>query len=59
MLWDMLLLKDGEGSAQPTPVFLPKESHEWRSLAGYSPWVCKESDTAEQLTHFIKGREKE
>ena len=23
---------------QPTPVFLPGESHEQRSLAGYSPW---------------------
>ena len=22
---------------QPTPVFLPEESHEQRSLAGYSP----------------------
>ena len=28
-----------------TPVFLPGKSHAWRSLAGYSPWVCKESDT--------------
>ena len=34
---------------QPTPVFLPKESHEWRSLAGYSPWGCKELDTTERL----------
>ena len=24
------------------PVFLPGESHEQRSLAGYSPWGCKE-----------------
>ena len=23
---------------QPTPVFLPGESHGWRSLEGYSPW---------------------
>ena len=23
---------------QLTPVFLPGESHGWRSLAGYSPW---------------------
>ena len=29
---------------QPTPVFLPGKSHGWRSLAGYSPWGCKESD---------------
>ena len=34
---------------QPTPVFLPRESHGWRSLVGYSPWSRKESDTTEQL----------
>ena len=32
---------------QPTPVFLSDESHGQRSLAGYSPWGCKESDTNE------------
>ena len=26
---------------QPTPVFLPRESHEQRSLTGYSPWGHK------------------
>ena len=26
------------------PVFLPGTSHGCRSLAGYSPWGCKESD---------------
>ena len=36
---------------QPTPVFLPGKSHGWRSLAGYSPWGHKESDTTERL-HF-------
>ena len=36
---------------QPTPVFLPGESHGWRSLVGYSPRGCKESDTTEWL-HF-------
>ena len=36
---------------QPTPVFLPGESHGQRSLAGYSPRGCKESNTTEQL-HF-------
>ena len=25
-------------------VFLPEESHGQRSLGGYSPWGCKESD---------------
>ena len=37
---------------QPTPVFLPGESHGQRSLEGYSPWGCKESDTTEWLTHI-------
>ena len=32
-------------SRQPTPVFLSGEAHGQRSLAGYSPWGCKESDT--------------
>ena len=32
---------------QPTPVFLPGESHEQRSLADYSPWGRKELDTTE------------
>ena len=36
---------------QPTPVLLPGESHGRRSLVGYSPWGCKESDTTERL-HF-------
>ena len=30
---------------QPTPVFLPGKSQGQRSLAGYSPWGHKESDT--------------
>ena len=34
---------------QPTPVFLPGESHEQRSLVGYSPLGHKESDTTERL----------
>ena len=29
------------------PVFLPGESHEQKSLVGYSPWGCKEPDTIE------------
>ena len=33
---------------QPSPVFLPGKSHEQRSLAGYSPWGGKESNTTEQ-----------
>ena len=30
---------------QPTPVFLPGESHGQRSLVGYSPQGCKQPDT--------------
>ena len=29
---------------QPAPVFLPGKSHGQRSLVGYSPWGCQESD---------------
>ena len=35
---------------QPTPVFLPGESHGRRSLVGYHPWGHKELDTSEALT---------
>ena len=38
---------------QPTPVFLPGEFHGQRTLTGYSPWGCKESDTTEQLSRFL------
>ena len=33
---------------------LPGESHGQRSLEGYSPWGCKESDSTERLTRVIK-----
>ena len=35
---------------QPTPVFLPGESHRQRRLEGYKPWGRKESDSTERLT---------
>ena len=43
---------------QPTPVSLPGESYGRRSLEGYSPRGCKESDTTEGQSmhtciHFI------
>ena len=38
---------------QSTPVFLPGESHGRRSLVGYSPQGCKESDTTERL-HLLE-----
>ena len=40
----------GEGMATHS-VFLPGEFHGQRSLAGYSPWSCQESnETEEQLS---------
>ena len=35
---------------EPTPVFLPGESHGQRRLAGHSPQGCKESNVTEQLS---------
>ena len=40
---------------QLTPVFLPREFHRQRSLVGYSPRGCKESDMTEQLTLLLSG----
>ena len=39
-----------------TPVFLPGESHGQISLAGYSPWGRKESDTklSKQTTELVQ-----
>ena len=31
-----------EEETESTPVFVPGESHGWRSLAGYTPWGRKE-----------------
>ena len=36
---------------QSPPVPLPGKSHGQKTLVGYSPWGCKESDTTERL-HF-------
>ena len=38
---------------QAAPVFFSGKSHGQRSLVGYSPWGCKESDTTEQLSMHI------
>ena len=40
-------LEEEDPLEQPTPVFLPRKSHGQRSLTGYSPWCCKESDKHE------------
>ena len=37
---------------QPTPVFLPRDSHGQRSLAGYSPRGCRELDMTEAAEHI-------
>ena len=36
---------------QPTPVFLPGESHGQRSLVGFCPWGDKESDQSNLAQH--------
>ena len=38
---------------QSTPAFLPGKCHGQRSLAGYSPWGPKESDTTERLAFSL------
>ena len=38
---------------QPTPVFLPGESHGQRSLVGYSPWGHKVSDRTEATARAL------
>ena len=43
----------------PTPVLLPGKSHGPRSLVGYRPWGCKESDTTKRLHFHFRALEKE
>ena len=38
---------------KPTPVFLPGEYHGQRSLVGYGPWSCKESDMTEHTNTLL------
>ena len=40
----------GEGNGNSLQVFLPGEPHGQRSLAGYSPWDRRGSETTERLT---------
>ena len=45
-----------EGNGNPLQYScLENQSHGGRSLVGYSPWGCKESDTTERL-HFFTSR---
>ena len=41
---------------QPTPVFLPGESHGRRSLVVYSPQGCKELDMTEATLHMSERK---
>ena len=57
--------KRSSGGAHGNPLqsSCPGESHEQRSVVGYSPWGCKQSDTTQQLTCqylycHIKGLER-
>ena len=40
----------GGGHGSPLQYSCLENPHEPRSLVGYSPWVCKESDMTEQLS---------
>ena len=40
----------GEGNGNTLQYFCLEKSHRQRSLMGYSPWGCKESDMTERLT---------
>ena len=40
---------------EPTPVFLPGESHGQGSLMSYDPRGCKESDKTEVTAHSTYG----
>ena len=42
-----------EKEMAPTPVSLPGKFHGWRSLADYSPWDHKKSDTTEWLQAIL------
>ena len=42
---------------QSPPVFVPGKSHGQRSLAGYSPWGLKESDTTEHAHMSLRTDE--
>ena len=50
-IWKLMVHVLWRREWQTTSVFLPGESHGWRSLVGYSPRGCKESGMTERL-HF-------
>ena len=46
-IWGAIIFMHWRRKWQPSPVFLPGESHGQRSLVGCSPWGRTESDTTE------------
>ena len=59
MIGGLIVLFNQRRQWHPTPVFLPGESHGWRSLVGCSPWGHEESDTTEHLHFHFHALEKE
>ena len=47
------LMSPGVGNGTPTLVFLSGEIHKQRSLAGYSTWGRKQSETNEHTENSI------
>ena len=47
-----------EEGTQPTPVFLPGESHGLRNLADHSPKGLQESDTAKRQSMHARAQAK-
>ena len=45
-----LVRSPGEGHGNPIQYSCLENPHRQRSLVGYSPWGCKESDMTEQLS---------
>ena len=52
-VWSLVWEDPLEKKWQFTPVFLPREFHGQRSLSGYSPWGCKESDKTKWLVFSL------
>ena len=50
-----LVRSPGRRAWQPTPVFLPGESHGQRSLVVYNPWGCKDLDMPEWLSTALNS----
>ena len=46
----------GEGYGNPLQYSCPENPHGQRSLAGYSPWVCKELDTTKWLSTILENK---